>query len=216
LIPVAKVKKPRGFDDKVKALGNGWLAANPTAPRPPALWVPYTSVLSEAFVNLCGYAAMHDPTGGTVDHYLSCKHHRHLTYEWSNYRFVSAPLNSSKRDADAKVLDPFEVGAGWFEIILPSLQMRLTDAVPPAVRARAEFTLTRLKLRDGERIIRWRQSWYRMYTEGQLALDGLRTVAPLIAAAVEAQGQAGPGVARKRVVEAAARRRKALLPAPGG
>jgi hypothetical protein len=36
------------------------------------------------------------------------------------------------------------VGAGWFEISLPSLQMRGTDAVPVADRAKAEFTLNRL------------------------------------------------------------------------
>ena len=192
MIPVAKAKKPHGFDDEVKTPGDAWLASHPTAPRPPALWAPYTSALSEAFANLCGYAAMHDPTGGTVDHFLSYKHHRDLAYEWSNYRFASAPLNSSKRAADDTVLDPYEVGAGWFEIILPSLQMRLTGAVPQALRDKAEFTLTRLKLRDGERIIRWRRSWYRMYTAGQLSLDGLRTVAPLLAAAVEAQGQAVP------------------------
>lgn len=192
MIPVAKVKKPRGFDAKVKTPGNAWLASHPTAPRPAALWVPYTSALSEGFANLCGYAAMHDPTGGTVDHFLSYKHHPHLAYEWKNYRFASAPLNSSKRAADDSVLDPYEIGAGWFEIILPSLQMRLTGAVPPAMRAKAAFTLTRLKLQDGERIIRWRRSWYRMYTDGQLTLDGLRAVAPLIAAAVEAHGQVVP------------------------
>jgi len=192
MIPVAKVAKPRDFYTRVKVPGNAWLASHPTARRPPSLWAPYTPALSEGFANLCGYAAMHDPTGGTVDHFLSFKHHRDLAFEWSNYRFASAPLNSSKRDADNTVLDPFEVGAGWFEIILPSLQMRLTDAVPPALRAKAEFTLKRLKLRDGERIVRWRRSWYRLYTEGELTLDGLRQVAPLLAAAVEAHKKVGP------------------------
>lgn len=190
MIPVNPVKKPRGFEAKVKVPGNAWLASRPAAARPPALWAPYTAHLSDGFANLCGYAAMHDPTGGTVDHFLSFKHHPHLAYEWRNYRFASGPLNSSKRDADDAVLDPFEVGAGWFEIILPSLQMRLTDALPLALRAKAEFTLKRLKLRDGERVIRWRRSWYRMYTDGQLTLEGLRVVAPLLAAAVEAQAKA--------------------------
>jgi hypothetical protein len=125
--------------------------------------------------------------GGTVDHYLSFRSRPDLAYEWGNYRYASGPLNASKQNADATVLDPYEVRDGWFEILLPSLQMRVTDVVPAALRAKAEFTLQRLKLRDGERIIRWRQSWYRMYREGKLTLDGLREVAPLIAAAVEAQ-----------------------------
>jgi 5-methylcytosine-specific restriction endonuclease McrA len=187
MIPVKRVRKPSGYDTKVKTPGDAWLKDHPGAQRPPALWSPYTAKLADGFDHRCGYAAMHDPTGGTVDHFLSYKNHPHLTYEWSNFRFASATLNSSKKTADDTVLDPHEVGEGWFEILLPSLQMRLTDKVPPAQRAKAEFTLDRLKLRDGERILRWRQSWFALYEQGQLTLDGLRQMAPLIAAAVEAR-----------------------------
>ncbi|HUR80959.1 MAG TPA: hypothetical protein VM733_09345 [Thermoanaerobaculia bacterium] len=130
---------------------------------------------------------MFDPTGGTVDHYLSYRNHPHLAYEWSNYRFASSTMNSIKRNADDAVLDPYGIGDGWFEIILPSLQMRITPRVPPEHRSRAETTLSRLKLRDDERLIRWRQSWYEMYSAGELTLDGLERVAPLIAAAVRKQ-----------------------------
>ena len=63
--------------------------------------------------------------------------------------------------------------------------MRVTEVVPGAKRAKAEFTLKRLKLRDGERIIRWRQSWYDPFKQGELTLDGLRRVARLIAEAVD-------------------------------
>jgi len=185
MIPVAKVKKPRGFDAAVKTPGKKWLKANPDAKRPKALWNRYTSELAEGFSNLCGYAAMLDPTGGTVDHYRSFKNFPELAYEWDNYRFASGTMNSSKRNADDAVLDPYEVGEGWFEILLPSLQMRVTEAVPAQYRTKAEFTLKQLKLRDGERILRWRQSWYNMYCDGKLTLEGLREVAPLIATAVE-------------------------------
>lgn len=191
MIRVQKVKKPTGFDTKVKVPGNLWLNANPTAKRPKALWEPYTVMLSKAYGDRCGYAAMFDPTGGSVDHYLSFKNHRTLAYEWSNYRFASNTLNSSKRNADDSVLDPQEVQAGWFRILLPSLQMVVTDAVPKSHKAKAEYTLERLKLRDGERIIRWRRSWYKMYLDGKLSLDGLRDVAPLIAEAVDVQAAAG-------------------------
>jgi len=79
-------------------------------------------------------------------------------------------------------IDPHEIEDGWFEIILPSLQMRVTERVPRAEPQRAEVTLDRLRLRDDERIVRWRQSWYEMYTNGHLTLEGLDRVAPLIAA----------------------------------
>lgn len=185
MIPVGKVKKPKSFDKEVKTPGDAWLAANPKAVRPKALWGPFTSDLADGFANLCGYAAMFDPTGGTVDHYLSFKNHPHLAYDWGNYRFASGTLNASKRNADDKVLDPHEVGPGWFEVLLPSLQLVVTDAVPQIHRARAEFTLIRLKLRDGERVLRWRKAWYDMYLGGKLNLAGLRDVAPLVAAAID-------------------------------
>jgi hypothetical protein len=151
-------------------------------------------LLDTGYRGLCGYAAMLDPTGGTVDHYRSFTNHRELAYEWSNYRFASATMNSCKRDADDTVLDPEQVRAGWFEVVLPSLQLRLTDRVPAQLRDKAAYTLHRLRLGDGERVIRWRQSWYQLFTAGRLDLDGLREVAPLIAEAVEraepAQGRA--------------------------
>ena len=189
MIRVGKVKKPKGFDAKVKVPGDQWLKDNPKAKRPKALWTPFTKTLADGFNGLCGYAAMFDATGGTIDHFLSFKNHPKKAFDWGNYRFASATLNSSKRNADDTVLDPFEVGEGWFEIELPSLQMQLTDAVPVASRAKAEFTLKRLGLRDGERVLRWRQSWYVLYCNGDLTLDGLRKMAPLIAQAVDRQAK---------------------------
>jgi hypothetical protein len=128
MIPVAKVAKPAGYD-KVKLQGDALLLAN-RSKRPKDLWSPFLPYLAEGFAHLCGYAAMLDPTGGTVDHYLSWKHHPDLAYEWTNFRFVSFILNSSKRTADEAVLDPYVVKSEWFEILLPSLQMRLTAKVP--------------------------------------------------------------------------------------
>ncbi|MEB3336577.1 MAG: hypothetical protein VKJ46_03875, partial [Leptolyngbyaceae bacterium] len=124
--------------------------------RPRDLWSPFKSPLADGFHKLCGYSAMLD-LGGTVDHYLSCKNHRSLAYEWSNYRFCSGWINSSKRALDDQVLDPFQVEDDWFEILLPSLQLVLTASVPDSERDRAEFTLQRLGLKDDERILRQRR-----------------------------------------------------------
>lgn len=189
MIPVSRPDEPRVFDAKVRKPGGRWRSEHRSAKRPRAFWSECLDPLREAFSGRCGYAAMLDPTGGTVDHYLSWKNHPELAYEWSNYRFASAVMNSAKRTADAAVLDPFDVGAGWFEIILPSLQMQITDAVPPELREKAEYTLKRLKLRDGERVIRWRLSWYRLFLNGGVSLEGLRDVAPLLAEAIDKDRQ---------------------------
>ncbi|EXI69355.1 MAG: hypothetical protein AW08_00565 [Candidatus Accumulibacter adjunctus] len=188
MIQAPMLPEPADFDAQVRQPGTQWLAANPTALRPRALWTRYTPVLEAGYERLCGYAAMADFTGGTVDHYRSFTNHRALAYEWRNYRFASATMNSKKRAADERVLDPEEVRAGWFEILLPSLQMRATDRVPARLRSKAEHTLDRLGLADGERVIRWRRSWFELYQHGDLSIEGLRTVAPLIAEAVERDG----------------------------
>ncbi len=181
--------EPAEFDQKGRQIGNAWLAKNPDPKkRPRDYWSPFKSHLADGFANLCGYSAMYEPVG-TVDHYLCCENHRHLAYEWSNYRYASGWLNSSKRTLDEQVLDPFQVGDDWFEILLPSLQLVLTDAVPPHERDRAAFTLERLHLRDDERILRQRQVWYQLYMDGELTLAGLERKAPLIARAIRRQQQ---------------------------
>jgi len=190
MIPVIPVRKPRGFA-AVQRQGRAWLSSHPRCRRPKDLWTKYLPILERGFMGLCGYAAMLDPTGGTVDHYRSWKNHPDLAYEWSNYRFASETLNNCKRNADATVLDPYEVGSGWFEVLLPSLQMVVTSTVPRNVRAKAEFTLRRLKLCDGERVIRWRQRWYELYRRGHIDIDGLAQVAPLLAEAVRKSQRGG-------------------------
>ncbi|MCE3002383.1 MAG: hypothetical protein LW860_06730 [Xanthomonadaceae bacterium] len=189
MIRAPRLPEPADFDTKVRRPGARWLSEHPQAKRPKALWTPYTPTLADGYRNLCGYAAMLDPTGGTVDHYLSFANHRSQAYEWGNYRYASATMNSKKRTLDDTVLDPEHVRDGWFEILLPSLQLRATDQVPARLRAKAANTLKRLGLADGERVIRWRRSWYEQYQRGGLTLDGLRAYAPLIADAVERASQ---------------------------
>lgn len=197
MIHVGNVAEPATFHDEVRKPGKAWLKGHPGALRPAPYWDAFLQPLETGFAGLCGYAAMLDPTGGTVDHYLSYRSRPDLAYEWDNYRFASAALNSSKKNADDSVLDPYEVGDGWFEILLPSLQLQVTDRVPKRLRKKAEYTLKRLRLRDGERVIRWRRTWYEMYESGKLSLSGLREVAPLIADAVECRNAAA-SAGRKR------------------
>lgn len=184
--------KPDGFESKVETPGAKWLLKpSNQGKRPRDLWSPFKPALAHAFRQLCAYSAMYEPVG-TVDHFVSCDEDRGRAYDWSNYRFASGWINSSKSNlASSEILDPFEVGENWFRILLPSLQLVATDAIPKSLRQRADFVLKRLNLRDDERVLRQRREWYRMYQEGELSLEGLRKKAPLVAAAVDEQGQ-GP------------------------
>ena len=176
--------EPPHFDETVRQPGLQWLESHAQFQRLEPYWNSVKPNLADAFDQLCGYSAMFEPVG-TVDHYLSIKNHRTQAYEWGNYRFSTGWINSSKQSADQAVLDPFEVEDGWFEILLPSLQLKLSDTIPEAHRAKAVYTLDRLHLRDDERVIRQRREWYRMYQDGELTLGGLRKKAPLIARAIE-------------------------------
>lgn len=178
--------EPPQFERQVRAPGARWLTSNPNATaRPPDHWNRCKSELADGFKNLCAYSAMYEPVG-TVDHFVSWHEDRSLAYEWSNYRYASAWINSSKQAIQAhQMLDPFEICDGWFEIILPSLQLQVSDSIPDSIKERAKFVLNRLHLRDDERVIRQRRAWYRMYQDGELTLEGLRAKAPLIAAAID-------------------------------
>lgn len=104
-------------------------------------------------------------------------------YDWDNLRYADGWINQKK--LTAKVLDPFDVEDGWFEINLPSMQLLPTNNIPLDNRELAAFTLKRLGLRDHEVIVRFRKEWFDMYRKGKLTIDGLKDVAPLIALAVE-------------------------------
>ncbi len=188
MINISPVDEPDEFDVKARQPGNNWLAQNTdTGKRPPDKWSPFRRYLIDGQNGLCAYGAMLCIPEAQVDHFLSIANYRHLAYEWSNYRYSSGLLNNLKGNHDDAVFDPYEIENGWFEILLPSLQLICTDKVPCHLRRKASETLRLLKLRDDERILRWRQSIFAEYKSGRMTLQGLRAWAPLIAEAVERQ-----------------------------
>ncbi len=190
--------EPDYFDSEVRQPGVAWIAEHPRAgrpknnKRPKDFWSCSKQDLQDAFDWLCAYSAMYEPVG-TVDHYVSCDADETRAYEWDNYRFAAQWINSSKQTADDSVLDPFEVHDGWFEVLLPSCQMVVTDEVPAELRAKAINTLSRLHLDHDERVVRQRAEWYRAYCDGEINLAGLQKKAPLIARAVEKQTAVAAG-----------------------
>lgn len=184
MIRFEPVPEPAEFNQKARGPGTGWLAANPYAKRPRDYWTPFKGALAEGFGDLCAYSVMYEPVG-TVDHFVSCHEDRSMAYEWGNYRYCAGWINSTKGNTPAaELLDPFEVKDGWFEIHLPSLQLRVSEVVPDQFRERAEHVLSKLHLRDDERVMRQRSVWYCLYQSGELTLEGLEKMAPLIAAAI--------------------------------
>ncbi|HSN98225.1 MAG TPA: hypothetical protein VLS89_08000 [Candidatus Nanopelagicales bacterium] len=187
MIRVAPTPEPAEFDARVRQPGRAWLERSEGRTMA-SYWRRAARDLRRAFHDRCGYTAMWLSAPGTVDHFVSRDEDRGLAYEWSNLRYAAGWINSAKNTLRAEqVLDPFEVGDGWFEILLPSCQMVMTAQCPPAYRERGRTMLKRLRLGDGEDVVSYRQEWYRMYLEGELTLEGLERKAPLIARAVKRQ-----------------------------
>ena len=192
MIRFQRVDEPPKFDAEARRPGVAWLEENEDAKRPKDFWTAFKGELAQGFGQLCAFTAMYEPVG-TVDHFVSCNEDSSLAYEWDNYRYASAWINSSKQNLKAShILDPFDVQDGWFRLLLPSLQVVVDeDAVPTELLSRARFVLKRFHLRDDERVLRQRREWYRMYQDGELTLEGLRRKAPLIARAIAAQPGGG-------------------------
>lgn len=188
MIPVSNpIEEPTKFDNECRRKGLQWLAKHPGCDRPRDYWSPFRAELALGFMQRCGYSAMWI-SSGTVDHFVSCNEDMKLAYEWSNYRFIEGWINSAKtKKRAADLLDPFEVKDGWFEIALPSMQLKLTDKVPASIRSRAESTLKQLPLEHDERIVHQRREWLRMYEDEDVPLTFLDRKAPLIAQAIRRQ-----------------------------
>jgi hypothetical protein len=183
MILVLPVAEPEGFDQACRSRGKTWLAEHEVTLRPRDYWSPFREQLAKGFADRCGYLGMYI-TSGHIDHHRPIKTHRELAYEWSNYRYVDSCINQCKGSLGDELLDPYEVEEGWFEIELPSLQMRATERVPEAMKDRAAFTLRRLQLRDGEAALRYRRMWLEIYERGGVDLKTLDQIFPLLSEAL--------------------------------
>lgn len=203
MIPVHEQPEPPRFDLEVRKKGEAWLKdhAGHTG-RPRNYWRDALPDLQDAYDHLCAYSAVRGRH--TVDHFVSVDEDTHFAkvYEWSNYRLADQWVNSSKKDlSSAQLLDPFDVQPGWFELMLPSLQLKVTDDCPAHLRAKANFTITRLKLRDGEASLRFRNAYWMAYIQGRKSLDQVREMLPMLAEAIEQN----PAIVAKKVQEWRAR-----------
>ena len=70
-------------------------------------------------------------------------------YEWTNYRLACALMNSRKNDVE-HVLDPFDVGDGWFALELYEFQVMPGAGLPGDTEAEVTNTIERLRLNDSQ------------------------------------------------------------------
>ena len=100
MIRFEPVAEPADSREKAITPGTAWLASHPDADRPKDYWTPFKGALARGFRDLCVYSAMYEPVG-SVDHFVSCHEDLSTAYEWENYRYCAAWINSSKGNTPA-------------------------------------------------------------------------------------------------------------------
>lgn len=183
MIPVAAPDMPEGFTEQCQIPGEVWLAENPNGdPHKNPLWRRYRGVLRAAYHRRCGLMGVY-VSEGDVDHWVSVNTDRSRAYRWDNYRYLAGVVNSAKKPTwEGRILDPYTIGEGWFEMLLPSCLLQRTETVPETERERADFTLE--KVLNREYAVALRREWYEQYTGGRASLAMLQELAPLVARAV--------------------------------
>jgi hypothetical protein len=184
MIHVDQQKEPADFDRKCRKRGAAWIQSHqPPIPRPDgkSYWGHFHEDVEAEFHSRCGYYAMyiHD---GEIDHFIPWDQSPQLGFEWNNFRFIDSRLN--KKKLARTLLDPFIVQNDWFEIEIPSLELKITSVLTdPSLRQSAENTVEWLKLRNGRRVLQMRARAYEDYRRYR-DMDKLEMMAPLVARAV--------------------------------
>jgi hypothetical protein len=187
VLKVEARREPATFDAEVRKPGQRALAEN--RDPLPSYWRGCIPELMTAYEYICAYSCLRiSPISGapTVEHFAAKSSARELAYEWGNYRLVCARMNSRKREFD-DVLDPFEIGEGWFELEFLFMQVRPAPGLETLILDQVQKTIKRLKLNDesfcGERV-HWYQAWF----DGKINGAFLAEHAPFVHSEVMREG----------------------------
>lgn len=118
----------------------------------PRYWGRCAKELHARYQGFCAYLSIFIPLplgAGTVDHMAPKSREVGLAYEWSNYRLACSLMNSRKQ-AFADVLDPCEIGDGWFQLHPVTLTVHPATELDDGTKQRIQATIDRLRLNDGD------------------------------------------------------------------
>lgn len=215
MIPVAPANEPARFDELVRQKGlsaiDELVGRKPRLKRPgprrkkiatseedippdafPAFWREALDDMLERYERRCAYLALyleHATGSPTVDHMLPKSRRWDQVYEWLNYRLCAALINANKSDMTSLV-DPFEVGEGWFALELVGFQVIRGSNAPTSKTAEIDATLPLLNMPD---CIKAREEYVTSYEQGAIELGYLERRAPFIASELRRQGRLREG-----------------------
>ncbi|MBS1911237.1 MAG: hypothetical protein JST22_04565 [Bacteroidetes bacterium] len=197
MIHVEEQPEPKHFDAKVRAKGLKHLKSRKIAlakPLPPkteinSYWRDCLDDLYRSYNGVCAYLCVYFERAigaGSVDHFIAKSTLAGEAYEWSNFRLACSTMNSRKRAYD-DVLDPFEIGNGWFRLELVSGAIYPNPGLPKDRHSSVQRTIDRLGLDDpGNREMRARH--FQLYLDEMYKPEYLRTISPFVWMEAQRQG----------------------------
>ena len=212
MIPVTLAPEPAAFDSNVRQPGLRAIAElageQPDLPRTagrpyspvaasrdeipagkfPPYWRKVRDDLMESYHRICAYLCLYISRGTgapSVDHAIAKSKRWDQVYEWSNYRLACSQMNARK-GAVADVLDPFEIGDGWFALELIEFQVLPGDGLSYEVTRAVTNTIERLRLNDPA-CCGVREEYAESYWNGKILFDYLERHAPFVAGELRRQ-----------------------------
>lgn len=153
----------------------------------PDKWTAILPELRKAYADRCAWLALHIHHGtgtATVDHFVPKADDWRLAYEWSNYRLAAHLLNAKK--GTQRLVDPFVVGPGWFELELVAFQVKPGPGVP---EEQAELVSRTCAVLNDPAFCAERERYALMYERGDFSWSALQELAPFVASELERHGR---------------------------
>lgn len=156
----------------------------------PPYWRAALGDLLAGYGRICSYLCLYIPRGTgapSVDHMVAKSRRWDQVYEWRNYRLACSWMNARK-GAVASVLDPFEIGDGWFALELVGFQVVPGAGLAADDLAAVEATIERLRLSD-QICCEARAEYAEYYWKGEIRIGYLTRHAPFVARELRRQGR---------------------------
>lgn len=194
-LPPLRSWKGPGIEARVSRVED----VTPTMLRDYSYWTRAMPALHRAYGGYCAYLARYIEVVEvpTTDHFVALRNATDpmLAYTWSNYRLAHALVNAVKA-AIPDVLDPFEVGVGWFAIDFGTFETVIGPMAPPEQHAAIRRTITALRLDGRELAITRKRAAERYWSPPRglrpLPLWHLEQDEPFLASELRRQGRLNP------------------------
>ena len=150
-------------------------------------WSKALPHLRAAYDSQCAYTSRRLMEGGSVDHFWPKACFPSLAYEWDNYRFARRRINENK-GASTGIVDPFEVGEGWFVLQMPSCLIATGVGLGASAAKRVQSTIDVLRLNLDDDLVQERCDLLVNLADRCISIEFLDWFYPFLSSEVRRQG----------------------------